>query len=335
MCSLPLGKLDPDHLGRLLDRYAPANERVVVGPGVGEDAAVIDFGDRYLVAKTDPITFATDEIGWYAVNVNANDIAAMGAVPRWFLATILLPEAHTTPALVDTIFAQIGSACDGLGIAFVGGHTEITYDLNRPIVVGQMLGEVEKGRLVTSAGAQPGDVLLLTKGVGIEATAIIAREKAEQLRARLSFEDIERAQNFLHDPGISVVRDAAVATTAGDVHAMHDPTEGGLATGLHELALAADVGLVLDRQAVPIDPLTERLCRAFNLNPLGVIASGALVLAVAPADAGAIVGALREAGIAAAQIGKVWPAEQGVKMRAGTELVDLPIFPQDEITRLF
>ena len=335
MSSLPLGKLDPDHLERLLSRYAPANERVIIGPGVGEDAAVIDFGDRYLVVKTDPITFATDEIGWYVVNVNANDIAAMGATPRWFLATILLPEARTTPALVDTIFAQIGSACTALGVGFVGGHTEITYELSRPIVVGQMLGEVAKEDLVMTAGAQPGDVLLLTKGLGIEATAIIAREKEDQLAGRLSAEEIERAKRFLHDPGISVVRDAVVATAAGHVHAMHDPTEGGLATGLHEVAQAAGVGLVLDRQAVPIDPLTEILCQVFDLNPLGVIASGALVLAVNAADAGVIVAALREAGIEAARIGEVWGKERGIKMRDGEALVDLPIFPQDEITRLF
>lgn len=335
MNVLPLGKLDPDHLQQLLRQYATTNERVVVGPGVGEDAAVIDFGDRYLVAKTDPITFATDEIGWYVVNVNANDIAAMGATPRWFLATLLLPGAKTTRRLVDAIFAQVGDACAGLGIGFVGGHTEVTYDLNRPIVVGQMLGEVAKEDLVMSAGAKPGDALLLTKGVGIEATAIIARERGDQLVGRLSPAEIERAQNFLHDPGISVVRDAAVAMAAGDVHAMHDPTEGGLATGLHELAQAADVGLVLDRDAVPIDPLTEALCQAFDLNPLGFIASGALVLAVAPDDAERVVVTLCEAGIEAAQIGQAWEKERGIKMRDSGELVDLPIFPQDEVAKLF
>lgn len=335
MDVLPLGKLDPEHLDQLLRRYAPVNERVVVGPGIGEDAAVIDFGDRYLVAKSDPITFATDEIGWYVVNVNANDIAAMGARPRWFLATLLLPGTRTTHELVDMIFSQIGKACAGLDVGFIGGHTEVTYDLNRPIVAGQMLGEVAREDLVTSAGAQPGDVLLLTKGIGIEATAIIAREKGTQLESRLSRDDIERARNFLHDPGISVVHDAAVATEAGDIHAMHDPTEGGLATGLHELAQAADVGLVLDRPAVPIDPLTEMLCQMFSLNPLGVIASGALILAVAPGDADKIVAALREAGIEAAQIGEVWEKGRGIKMRDSNGLVDLPIFPQDEITKLF
>ncbi len=202
MHILPLGKLNPEFLEQLLRRYANPGERVVVGPGVGEDAAVIDFGERYLVAKTDPITFATDEIGWYAVNVNANDVAAMGATPRWFLATVLLPEGQTTPELVETIFAQIGDACAALEIGFVGGHTEVTYDLHRPIVVGQMLGEVAKDGLIRSAGARPGDALLLTKGVGIEATAIIAREKEAELAGRLSPEEIVQAQNFLHDPGI-------------------------------------------------------------------------------------------------------------------------------------
>lgn len=335
MIVLPLGKLDHDRLAQLLTQYAPTDERVVVGPAVGEDAAVIDFGDRYLVAKTDPITFATDEIGWYAVNVNANDVAAMGATPRWFLATLLLPGDATTDELVDIMFAQIGSACAALHVSFVGGHTEITYGLSRPIVVGQMLGEVARDDLVTSAGAHPGDVLLLTKGVGIEATAIIAREKWDKLSGRLPAADIERARDFLHDPGISVVQDAAVATHAGDVHAMHDPTEGGLATGLHEVARAAQVGLIIDRAALPIDPLTEALCQLFDLDPLGLIASGALVLAVAPDDAAAIVGALRAAGIRTAQIGQVVAAEQGVKMLENGELVDLPLFPQDEITKLF
>jgi hydrogenase expression/formation protein HypE len=335
MSVLPLGKLNHDRLEQLLERYAPTDDRVIVGPAVGEDAAVIDFGDRYLVAKTDPITFATDEIGWYAVNVNANDVAAMGATPRWFLATLLLPGTATTDELIDTIFAQIGGACAALDISFVGGHTEITYGLNRPIVVGQMLGEVARGDLITSAGARPGDVLLLTKGVGIEATAIIAREKADQLAGRLSPADIVRARDFLHDPGISVVQDAALATRAGTVHAMHDPTEGGLATGLHEVARAANVGLIVDRGTLPIDPITATVCQMFGLDPLGLIASGALILAVAPEDADAIVTALRAAEIRTARIGEVVAAEEGVKLRQAGKLVDLPLFPQDEITKLF
>jgi hydrogenase expression/formation protein HypE len=331
----PLGKLPAEHLTRLLTRYAPTDERVVLGPSVGCDATVLSFGDRYLVAKTDPITFASEEIGWYAVHVNANDIACMGATARWFLATLLLPEVCTDERLVDTIFDQIVGACAELGVELVGGHTEITYGLDRPIVVGCMLGEVAPGRLVRPDGARPGDVLLITKGIAVEGTAIIAREKGSEL-AGVDRSLLERCQGFLYDPGISVVRDAAVATAAGEVHAMHDITEGGLATGLWELAEAAGVGLEVDEVAIPILPETSTLCTRLGLNPLGLIASGALLLAVAPADAAVIRTALEEADITAARIGRVVERERAIVLRSATGGVrPLPRFERDEIARLF
>jgi hydrogenase expression/formation protein HypE len=332
--SYPLGKLPAEHLARLLARYAPTDPRVVLGPGVGRDAAVISFDDRYLVAKTDPITFASDEIGWYAVNVNANDVACTGATVRWFLTTLLLPGGQASPQLVDTIFNQVADACRKLEIEMVGGHTEITYGLDRPIVVGCMLGEVMPERLVRSDGAQPGDVLIVTKGIAVEGTAIIAREKADDL-AGLDRSLLERCQGFLYDPGISVVRDAAVATAAGTVHAMHDPTEGGLATGLRELGEAAGVGLVVDEAAIPVLSETHTLCTRLGLDPLGLIASGALLMAVAPGDAGAVLDALQEAGIAAARIGRVVEREEGVVLSGAAGERPLPVFERDEIARLF
>ncbi|MEM1544774.1 MAG: AIR synthase related protein, partial [Candidatus Bathyarchaeia archaeon] len=230
------GKLDYDLLRCLISDLKPS-ERVIVGPKIGEDAAVIDMHDRYLVATSDPITFATDLIGWYAVHVNANDVATMGAKPLWFLATILLPEGRTDERMVREIFAQMKDACNLLNVALIGGHTEITPELPRPIVIGTMLGEVDKDKLVTSSGAQVGDVILVTKGVPIEGTAIIAREKEDELKKRgIPSETVERAKMFLFDPGISVVRDALIACSVANVHAMHDPTEGGLARGLWELA---------------------------------------------------------------------------------------------------
>ena len=151
---LPAGKLPADLLERLLVPFARQQDpRMVIGPRPGEDAAVLDFGDRYLVAKTDPITFATEEIGWYAVNVNANDVAVMGATPRWFLATILLPAGKATSFQAEAIFAQIAEACVALGVGLAGGHTEITHEVNRPIVCGTMLGEVARERLITTSGA--------------------------------------------------------------------------------------------------------------------------------------------------------------------------------------
>jgi len=336
---LPPGKLPHDLLAGLLRRHVPHDPCILIGPALGEDATVIDLGhdlsDRLLVAKTDPITFATDEIGWYAVNVNANDVACMGATPRWFLVTLLLPEDSTDSALVERIFDQIGQACTALGISLAGGHTEITYGLNRPIVVGHMLGEVVRDRLVTTGGAQVGDALLLTKGFAVEATAIIAREKAEELADRFSPQFLARCKRFLHDPGISVVRDARAATAAGRVHAMHDPTEGGLATGLWELAWAADVGLEIAASALPLLPETAQLCQAFGLDPLGVIASGALLMAVHPDDVPAIRRALQAEGIAAFEVGRVVEKTAGVTLLTAEGQRPLPRFARDEIARLF
>jgi hydrogenase expression/formation protein HypE len=331
-----VGKLPIELLGRLLDRYRLEDERVVLGARIGEDAAVLDMGDRYLVAKTDPITFATDQIGWYAVHVNANDVVTMGAVPLWFLATVLLPEKRSDEALVEEILRQMHAACSELGVSLVGGHTEITYGLDRPMVIGHMLGEVEKERLVTSGGAREGDAVVLTKGIAIEGTALIAREKEQDLRKRGYTGDfIGRAQGYLRQPGISVFHEARRACVDFAVHAMHDPTEGGLATGLRELALASQVGLVVDEGKIEVLPECRRLCAEFGLDPLGTIASGALLLALSPEDAVGLVRALAVDKIPAAIIGRIVPKAEGLKMETPGGMVHLPLFPQDEIARLF
>jgi hydrogenase expression/formation protein HypE len=333
---LPTGKLPLELLQQLLAAYTGTDERLVAGPRVGEDVAVVDMGDRYMVIKTDPITFATDEIGWYAVHVNANDIATSGATPRWMLATILLPEGATTPLVVEAIFRQLHGACQDLGVTLVGGHTEVTYGLNRPIVVGVMVGEVARERLLTTAGARVGDRVLLVKGIPIEATAIIAHEKGDDLRRRGYDEAfLQRARGFLRDPGISVVAAAQRVAEHPGVHAMHDPTEGGLATGLHELALAADAGVRLDVERVPILAEGLRLCVEYGLDPLGAIASGALIVAVTPAHAGALIDALNRDGVPCADIGELVPAGEGITMVRDGERRPLPRYDSDEITRIF
>jgi hydrogenase expression/formation protein HypE len=260
------GKLPPELLGRLLGQIPRHDPRVLVGSGIGEDAAVIDFAappaglgspaapgspapagglshqpasggdDRLLIAKTDPITFATDLIGWYAVHVNANDVACAGAVPRWFLASALLPTSWQE-ADVAGLFQQLTEACASLGVSLVGGHTEITGGLDRPIVAGCMLGEVERRRVVRTGGGQVGDDLILTQGIAIEGTAVLAREAGPALAARgVDAETIDRAQRLLFAPGISVVAAARTLCAAvpppDGLHSLHDPTEGGLAAGV-------------------------------------------------------------------------------------------------------
>ena len=334
---LPPGKLPAALLEDLLRQREPAADpRVLIGPRPGEDAAVIDVGDRLLIAKSDPITFATDAIGYYAVNVNANDVASMGGTPRWFLATLLLPENGTTPELVRDIFSQIREACRALRVSLVGGHTEITLGLDRPLICGQMLGEATRQGVVTSAGAQVGDAVLLTKGYPLEGVAIIARERAAQLAAQgFAARDVARWQGLLFDPGISVVRDAAVLRQAVDVHALHDPTEGGVATGLRELAGASGVGLRLQADALPLLPAGRVLCDTFGLDPLGTIASGALLAAVPPDQAGEAVRACTADGISCTDIGRVVAADAGLFLAGRDSERHLPVFPRDEIVKLF
>jgi hydrogenase expression/formation protein HypE len=333
---LPAGKLPLPLLDRLLTRFAPHDPRIILGPRMGEDAAVFDFGDRYLVAKTDPITFATSEIGWYAVNVNANDVAIMGAQPRWFLATVLLPAGQATPELAETIFAQMADACAALGVSLAGGHTEITVRLDRPIISGTMLGEVPPGGLITTAGARPGDVVMLVKPVPIEGAALIALERAAALRGKgFSEEFIAGAQRLLHDPGISVVAPALLAAASAPVHSMHDPTEGGVMTGLLEIARAAEVGLTVDLDAISLLPEGLLLCREFGLDPLGTLASGALLLTVEERTADSLAELLAGSGYPSAPIGRVTPADAGlVATRSGAH-VPWPEFAADEITRVF
>ena len=209
MKTLAPGKLDAALLARLLAQVELPSE-VVIGPGVGRDVAVLDLGhDELLLTKTDPITFATDAIGYYLVAVNSNDLATSGGVPRWLLVTALLPEQRTTEGLVEDIFAQLRQACAATGISLIGGHTEITVGLDRPILIGQMLGTVARDALVRPDGTRPGDAILLTKGLPLEGVSLMAREKREDLLGR-GYEPafLDRCAGLLFDPGIMVLPEA-------------------------------------------------------------------------------------------------------------------------------
>ncbi|MFP3902860.1 MAG: AIR synthase family protein [Armatimonadota bacterium] len=336
---LPVGKLVFTTLQRLLNQAGGISDapEVVVGPGIGRDVAVLDTGgDKYLLAKSDPITFATGAIGYYLVNVNTNDIATSGGRPRWLLVTLLLPENETTEAMVEEIFDQITGACEKLDIALIGGHTEITYGLNRPLIIGMLLGEVDKGRLITPDGLQVGDTIIVTKQIPVEGTALIATEKRQDLKdAGFSDAFLHRCADMLFDPGIGVLTEALVAVDAGDVHAMHDPTEGGLATGLWEMADAAGLGMAVEEAAIPVRDEARQICAEYDLDPLGVIASGSLLIGCSPGDAAAIVEALHKEGITAAAIAQVRPRDEGVMMhKRDGETVDLPRYDQDELTKI-
>jgi hydrogenase expression/formation protein HypE len=335
--GLRTGKLDIDVLKRLLEKHTLLDPQVVLGPKIGEDAAVIDPGagsDHYWVVTSDPITFTTDEIGYYGVVVNLNDIATRGAIPRWFLATLLFPEVGSME-LVESVFSQIHDACRRFGISFIGGHTEITPGIERTILSGHMIGEVKKDGLVVTSGAEVGDILLLVKGICIEGTSIIARERETELIAKgISPTLIKKAKSFIFEPGIEVLSAARVACDSTSVHSMHDPTEGGLINGIVEIALAADKEIVVDLKKVPIYEESRVLCEAFELDPLGVIASGALLLAVSPSNLPNLSKAYTEASIPFQVIGEVRTGPARVVARSKGSMEELRPFSRDEILKI-
>jgi len=338
---LPAGKLPAGFLREILGSLAQPDD-VILGPGIGHDVAVIDLGTTLLVAKSDPITFATDHIGWYAVNVNANDIATAGAAPKWFLVTLLLPEGDADTAMVERIMADLVDAANSLGVSIVGGHTEITSGIDRPIVSGTMLGTVRRGELVRPDGMRPGDVVLLTKGMAIEATSIVAREMTDRLLdAGMPPDRVDDAARCLIDPGISVVRDGRLARQAArsvgeSIHALHDPTEGGVVTAMDELAEAAGVDIEVDADLLSeaVEPLCREVCDAVGIDVRGAISSGALLIALPPEAADAVTRALREEMIAVYRVGRA-VAGSGVCRFSDNAAADWPVFPRDEIARLF
>jgi hydrogenase maturation factor len=336
---LPAGKLPHRLLGELLARLPQDDPQLLVGPTIGEDAAIIDFApgcERLLVAKSDPITFATDQIGYYAVNVCVNDLAVAGATPRFYFPTLLLPAGQSDAALAATIFAQIGAACRRLGIIVAGGHSEITPAVVQPVVAGSLLGEVRRERMVASSGCRPGDVVLMAGVAPVEGVSLIAREKrAALLGLGWPAARVDEAAAYLYDPGISVLKPALLAADAGLVTAMHDPTEGGVATGVLELALAANAGLAIDLDAIPVPPLGRELCAVFGLDPLGVIASGALLATAPPGNVDRLLALWAEAGWPGAAIGRILPQAGDYRATRGGEPVAFPTFAVDEITKLW
>ena len=327
------GKFPPSLLKKLLDKNPVSDARVVLGPLLGEDAAAVDMGENLLIASSDPVTFASDQAGWYAVHVNANDVATTGAIPKWFLATLLVPQGFEE-AQAEALFDQILQACTSVGATLIGGHSEVTTGIDRPIIMGTMLGEVAPDRLIRTGGAQEGDSLVLTKGIAIEGSAILARERPQELlKAGVSPEIIGSATTFLDYPGISVIKDAAIACLVADVRSMHDITEGGLANGLAEVAQASGLGLGVEEESIPVLPECREICQALDLAPMGLLASGALLVALPAVDAPKLISALGKENIEAYEIGQMLAVEEGLVLFGRDGEQTLPSFARDELAR--
>ena len=308
MSFLP-GKVPTEVLEEIVFKNLGAKrDDVVLSPSIGEDAAIVKAGNEILAISSDPITGAEEWLGWLAVHVSANDIATRGVQPRWFNSIILLPKNSTTE-LIEKICSQMNNAAHLLDIAIIGGHCEITPGIEHPIVTGCAVGVAEDGKYVTSIGARIGDRIILTKGTGIEGTVILASDRKTQLLKTFDKSLVENAENFFTK--ISVVKDALTAFKTGGVTAMHDPTEGGVAGGLHELADAANTGFNIHKQKILIPEETQKICTHFNIDPLQLISSGSLLVIAEDEKAETIIHNLTKAGIEASIIGEVTNPEQG------------------------
>jgi hydrogenase maturation factor len=322
--KLPLGKVPVEVLERVVFKNLGVKRaEVVLGPSAGFDGAVLDLGNKSLIVSMDPITGAVERIGWLAVHVNANDVATFGVEPAFFSSCILLPE-QADEEKVEMICSQMDKASKEIGVAIIGGHCEVTPGLANPIVIGCAIGVAERGEYVTAGGAKPGDLLILTKSAGVEGTAILATEHYKfLLKNGFNPDLLKSAQRFFNE--ISVVKEAVLAFKTGGVNAMHDPTEGGVLGGVHEMADASRLGVKVFEEKIPIAKETIEICRFYGIDPLQLISSGALLIASRKEKAERIIEKLSENGIKASIIGEFLPSrKQRLLVRKNGEVAPLP-----------
>lgn len=297
---MKVGKVPENVLKRsVFKQLHTKREEVILGAGVGEDCAAMQLmEDEAFVISTDPITGTAQDIGELAIQITVNDLASAGAEPIGVMLTILLPE-QVEEADLKAVMEQVEEACERNRIQVMGGHTEVTTVVNQIVISVTGVGKAKEGKLVSTAGARPGMDILVTKWIGIEGTAILAKEKEAELRSRYSQPFIDRAKDF--DRYISVLPEAATAVKSG-VAAMHDVTEGGIFGALWELAEASGVGLEIDLKKIPLKQETVEICEYFGISPYELISSGAMLMAAK--DGNGLVMELEKAGIPAVVIGK-------------------------------
>lgn len=333
--ALIAGKLPGTLLQRLLARYVRPDPSVLIGPEVGADAAAVEVQGSIVILKTDPITFPTPDIARYLVNVNANDVVCMGGTPRWLLVTTLLPDEEPTADEVEELFRQLAGACEELTIALVGGHTEITESVNRPIMVGMMVGEATRESLLDLRRSRPGDKLLLCNTVAVEGTAILASAAPPAQLAGIPDRLLDRARMLTDNPGISVVAAAqALVSSGATIRGLHDPTEGGIATAIWEIASVTGCDIELSIP-IPIREETVAICDALGLDPLGLIASGALLAVLDEASASNAVEHLQSEGFEVTEIGRLLVRSESNPEVSHSDGSRLPTFKTDEIARFF
>lgn len=333
---LPLssGKLPNAYLEDFINEMNIADPSVLVPPGVGEDITAVDVkGTDTIVLKSDPITFTAESMADYAVRINANDIATSGAEPKWFLTTLLFPPGSCALEIRE-LMLELNTLCRGLGISLCGGHTEMTDAVTRPVITGMLVGTVDRSRLIRKQNVSQGDCVLLTKGIAIEGTSIIAREFNEKLKLLgIPEDEIDICKQFLKQ--LSIVEEARIAAENNGTTAMHDVTEGGLATAIDELSQAGKHQIRIEMEKIPILPHTEKICRLLDLNPLGLIGSGSLIICCAKDSCNDLMQKIKNAGLEITKIGEVVGQGTGVIASNHDEPIPWPQFEVDELTKLY
>ena len=326
------GKLDADLLEKLVfNQVKHRRQEVLVRPGVGEDCATLDFGPYECVMSTDPITAAISDIGRLAVHITCNDIASNGVEPLGIMLAVMLPPG-TTAGDVRRIMEQAAEVSEELGVEIIGGHTEITPAVNRPVIVSTAVGRAPAGGSQRASGMRPGDLIYMTKYAGLEGCGILASDFESELAGVLSPEELAEARDYLKR--VSVLKEGVAAGKVGTA-GMHDITEGGVLGAVWELAEIADAGLLLYEAQIPVTDIIRKITAHFGIDPLRLISSGSMMIIVHPDRAEALETALAAVGVSYARIGEVRPGAEGrqLLLRDGSsKIIDPP--GSDELYRV-
>lgn len=295
-------------------------EEVLVGSGIGEDNSILDLGGDLCVLSTDPITGTSKGLGALAVNVSINDVASSGGDPIGVLLTILLP-VESTLADLEEIMVEAGKAARDLNVEIIGGHTEVTDSVNRPVITSTVVGRLKKENMPNKTKIEVGHKIIVSKKIGIEGTAIILGEKLEELRSFLSPEDLSRKNEF--ERQISVLREGKICGNLG-ANYLHDITEGGVLGAVWEGAKATGRNIKIDTSLIPIDDLTIRICKYYKIDPLKLISSGSMLIVASEDDYWEMKKALRDSDTDITIIGQVVEGREGIVLDENDNLIPSP-----------
>jgi HAD superfamily hydrolase (TIGR01549 family) len=298
---------------------------VILGPALGEDAALVEIGGEVWAVASDPITFTSKEAGKLSVVVNANDIAVRGAVPLYYTVVVLVSPDDATEEYIGSILGDIRAACESLGIALIGGHTEVSPGLTQTVISGTMLGKVT-GRPITTGGLRERDLVGMTKWAGLEGTSILLHEFGERFRTFHGSSHFDEIAKIFEQNWLSILPEASIAAACPHVTSLHDVTEGGVGEALHEMATASGLHIRVNPKSIPLMPETELLCSDLGVDPLGLIGSGSMLIGCASEGKEELEEALAEGNIPFSWIGEA-------ETPKGKPSATLPRFERDEILK--